>query len=39
VAEPGTAFERALQEADLAMYGAKKAGRGVLHIHGSTTKL
>jgi diguanylate cyclase (GGDEF)-like protein len=31
MAEPGTPFEEALQEADQAMYGAKAAGRGRLH--------
>jgi diguanylate cyclase (GGDEF)-like protein len=32
VAEPGVAFETVLRRADLAMYGAKERGRGVLHI-------
>ncbi|MGR6965702.1 diguanylate cyclase domain-containing protein [Geodermatophilus sp. URMC 61] len=31
MAEPGTPFEDALQEADRAMYGAKEGGRGRLH--------
>jgi diguanylate cyclase (GGDEF)-like protein len=31
MAEPGTPFEEALQEADQAMYGAKADGRGRLH--------
>ena len=32
MAEPGTPFEEALQEADQAMYGAKEGGRGRLHV-------
>lgn len=31
MAQPGTPFEEALQEADQAMYGAKEGGRGRLH--------
>jgi diguanylate cyclase (GGDEF)-like protein len=32
MAAPGTTFEAVLQEADLAMYGAKERGRGLLHV-------
>jgi diguanylate cyclase (GGDEF)-like protein len=32
MAGPGTPFEEVLQEADLAMYGAKEGGRGRLHV-------
>jgi diguanylate cyclase (GGDEF)-like protein len=32
VVEPGCSFEEALRRADLAMYGAKQGGRGVLRI-------
>jgi diguanylate cyclase (GGDEF)-like protein len=32
MAGPGTPFEEVLQEADLAIYGAKESGRGRLHV-------
>jgi len=37
MAAPGTVFEEALQAADLAMYGAKERGRGVLSTGAGAT--